>query len=118
MGMIPPTGECEMTKRFVDYEWTVEALDEHGDIQDVHFWDEAELSQALAFLASAGDAHRIGLLRRVVVTECANENWRDDPTTDEESRDYAYPATDGKLPPACDFGATVPARFRKLCLTQ
>lgn len=104
-------------RRFVDYEWTVEEIVD-GDIQAVHFWPEDELKAALSFLAGAGDGHRIGLLRRVATTECSGKDWQTDSTTDEESRDYAYPDTAGFLPEECDFGAPVPNRFRKICLKE
>lgn len=105
------------SRRKVDYEWTVEHVDENGDIQDVYFWEENELEQAKAFLRAADDGHRIGLKRAVVTTFCAGANWRNDSTTDEQSRDYAYPDATGFLPLECVFGAPVPARFRKLDLT-
>jgi hypothetical protein len=46
------------------------------------------------------------------VTECAGPDWLNDPTTDEESRDYAYFGKDGRLPRECDFGAPVSAAIR------
>ena len=70
-------------RRMVDYEWTVEEVDENGDIQDVNFWPEAELASAQEFLQAAGPNYRIGLKRAVVVTLCANDDWRNDGTTDE-----------------------------------
>ena len=106
-----------MTKRYVDYEWTVEEIDADGDIQDVNFWPETELSAALDYLKASGPGHRIGLLRRVAVTECIGRDWRNDSTTDEEGRDYAYPVN-GFLPTECDFGTPVPARFRRINLTD
>ena len=101
-------------RRMVDYEWTVEEVDENGDIQDVNFWPEAELASAQEFLQAAGPNYRIGLATR---QHACGGDWRNDGTTDEESRDYAYPDASGYLPDECDFGAPVPMRFRKRKIT-
>jgi len=101
-----------MTRRFVDYEWTAEELLDDGDINDVHFADTIEGIFPL-FKAIEGEK-RIGVLRRVVITECDNEHWRNDPTTEEESRDYAYFDERGFLPEFCAFGARLPLKIRNV----
>jgi hypothetical protein len=98
----------------VDYEWTVEMLDEDGDITEVFFADTFE-EMLSAYLHIEG-LKRMGVLRRVVVTECTSGNWRYDSTTDEEDRDYGYFDATGRLPEECDFGARLPAHIRKFIL--
>jgi hypothetical protein len=95
----------------VDYEWTAETLDEDGDITEVYFADT--FAEMLATYPDLDGPKRMGVLRRRIVTECAGPDWRSDPTTDEEGRDYGYFDADGRLPEYCDFGSPLPAHIRK-----
>lgn len=90
-------------KSEIRYEWTVEFIDEHGDIVDSEFWDTYEQAMSHA-IPDAGCTVDIGVVR--------------DRSTDEEGqvcRSWAY-LEDGKLPEYFEnaYGrqiAKVPAKF-------
>lgn len=91
----------------IAYEWTAEAVDEYGDIQDNAFGDTyAEVKNSLcAAVDEPGMTVRIGIVR--------NE-W-DDFDGDLEDRAWAY-IEDGKLPERFETasggkGPKVPKRF-------
>lgn len=89
----------------IEYEWTVERIDEHGDIQDVAFFDTPdEMIDDVLDARADGEGERIvfGLLERM---------GNDDEGTVE--RGYAYiNQDDGLLPDNFDNGSIVPARFK------
>lgn len=88
--------------RTTTYEWVVESIDEHGDVQDLDFWDTyAEARRAAAGPGPGIARVEVGLVRSV---------WRDDGEL--LRRGYAY-LDEGELPEAFDDGARVPQRFRK-----
>lgn len=87
---------AEDYKKHVRYEWVLETLDEHGDIQDVTHYD------TLLELFSQPKPNRadVGLVR----SEGSEANGI-------ENRQWAY-LEDGKLPNKFDGGAAIPERFR------
>ena len=89
-----------MTK--VSYEWIVETLDEHGDIEDVCQWDN--FAEALKAQKGTGGRSDLVLVRDV---------WQDDGNL--VCREWAY-IKDGKLPEHFGVGQSgtpVPKRFHR-----
>lgn len=88
----------------VIYEWSVETVDEFGDIEDSSFYDTIEEVPALE------DNHRLCLVR--------NEGNDNDGLT---NRLWAY-VVDGKLPEyfsdsnECEVGYKVPLKFKNIPL--
>lgn len=87
----------------ISYEWTAEAVDEYGDIQDNAFADTyAGIKDSLcAAISEPGFTIEIGLVRN---------RWNDI-DGDLEDRQWAYIDEDGQLPSSFDGGAKVPKRF-------
>jgi hypothetical protein len=85
----------------VGYEWTIEAVDEYGDIQDNDHRDSLKKSRESAeFFKSQGWSKvEIGLVRNV-----------GDDVDGLQDRQWAY-LEDDKLPIKFDGGAKVPVRF-------
>lgn len=86
----------------VAYEWTVETVDEHGDITDTCAWDSYAEAQKRAALERASGTRVEIALTRIVGDEI--EGLQD--------RQYAY-LEGGKLPERFDGGAKVPRRFHR-----
>lgn len=88
------------------YEWVIEAVDEHGDIQDVDHADT--FAEALRAAATMKHAHGMEVEIALV-----RERW-DGPKDSEnlENRQWAYLGQGDVLPAKFDGGAAVPPRFR------
>jgi hypothetical protein len=80
------------------YEWLLESIDEHGDVDEVDGHDSRE-----AALAAAKPADSVALVRHVFDT-------RDE---GQIGRGYAYIDSAGSLPEYFDDGSKVPKRFHK-----
>lgn len=86
----------------VTYEWVVEEVDEHGDIQDTDCWDTAaDALRAMQHSPEDGLHYEWGLVR---------DTWDAADPCDLVLRQWAY-VTDDSLPHTMDEGATVPKRF-------
>lgn len=84
--------------RLVSYEWSIESLDEHGDIQDSNSYDSyIEATNS----AEDSEHFEIALVRRSV--DDFNEG-RDD--------GHAY-ITNGIMPVEFDSGHSIPEKYRK-----
>lgn len=87
----------------IGYEWVIEEVDEHGDIQSVNHADtfHKAIQVAAATQVPEGWHVDVGLVR---------DRWTEEDGV--EDRQWAY-LEDGKLPQEFDGGAMVPVKFLK-----
>lgn len=84
------------------YEWTVEELDEHGDIIDSHFYDK--------FPGVPDDGKHVGLVRTTYATKHSQRGYLEIKPGDRIARSWAY-VENGRLSDTFDDGEPVPKRF-------
>jgi hypothetical protein len=96
------------------YEWLVEVLDQHGDIEDVRYQPSArDMLAEVASERAAGRECSCGVVRNVGRRSCdcpARGLACSDACWDLDSRSWAYIADDA-LPEEFDCGAKVPRRL-------
>jgi len=86
----------------INYEWDVETVDEHGDIQDHQHGDLDYLLSVFGFEILSGE----GSTRLVLIRNKENDS---DGLT---NRQWAY-VENSQLPETFDGGATIPATIKK-----
>lgn len=84
----------------ITYEWIAEGIDQHGDVDDIHFASSyADAVASAANLAADYASADVGIVRRV-------HDW----TGELVSEQWAY-VQDGELETEFDGGAKVPKKF-------
>lgn len=87
------------------YEWKLEFLDENGSLVDDCFFPELDLPFAISVMEDRkGEFPKIDL----ALVMCANDKYGY-----ALDMQHAY-IEDGELPKAFEFGARIPAKFRRM----